>query len=330
MFCLILLFCLCLSLQACAKQEARSYSPEEYSLELPYKDDFRILQLADIHLGNKDNRAQQYEYLDLTIRDADADLIILNGDLFTFADKTVAKELFAFIDSYNTPWTVSLGNHDEQCYFSVDWLTGYLNGIGSNCVFRDIQDDDVFGNSNFVINLMKDSSIFEQLIVMDSNRYNFGDYWGYDFIKDSQIDWYERIVTSGGEQNGGAPVDSVLFFHIPLPEFEDAWGTAQRGSSDSVLEYGEQNEKTSCPEYNSGLFDKILELGSSKAIIVGHDHVNNFRIQYKGVHLCYGITSTDRIYYKDGMVGGLVITIHTDHSLGFDEIYHDYDEVRDE
>ncbi len=327
--CLVLSLLLCLFSTACGVQE-KTYPAEDYILELPYKDDFRILQLTDIHVGNKDNRALQYDFMDRTICEADADMIVVVGDLFTFADKTTARELFKYLDSYGIPWTVTFGNHDEQCYFSIDWLTSLLNSYGSNCVFRDIQGDDVFGYANFAVDLMKDGEVFEQLIVMDSNRYDFGENRSYDYIKDSQIDWYERLINYTTEQNGGKVVDSLLFFHIPLPEFADAWDAAQSGSPDAVLECGEMNEKVSCPKYNSGFFDKILTLDSSRAIIVGHDHVNNFRVLYKGIYMCYGINSTDRIYYQDGMIGGQVITVHSDHSLSFDQIYHEYSEVRDE
>ena len=329
-FCLAIALLLCLSMAACGREPV-TYPTEDYILELPYQDDFRILELTDIHVGNKDDREKQYKFLDLTIRDADADLIIAVGDLFTFADKTTAKELFAFLDSYGVPWTVTFGNHDEQCYFSIDWLTDYLNNFGSNCVFCDLQDDDVFGNSNFAIDLIQDDGkTFEQVIVMDSNRYYCGDYWGYDFIKPDQINWYERLVDYTTAQNGGETVDSLLFFHIPLPEFADAWEAAQNGDPDAILEYGEKNENVSAPERNSGFFNCILKQDSTRAVIVGHDHVNNYRVLYKGVYLSYGITSTDRIYYEDGMIGGQVITVHPDHSLGFEPIYHEYSEVRDE
>ena len=136
--------------------EKVSYRTEDYVLEVDYKEDFTILQLTDVHIGNKDDRQRQYDFLDLTINDADADMIIVTGDLFTFADKVTAIEFFDFLDSHGVPWTVIFGNHDEQCYFSIDWLTDQLNNYGSNCVFKDLQDDDVFGNSNFVINLMED------------------------------------------------------------------------------------------------------------------------------------------------------------------------------
>lgn len=309
------------------KNRYKTYEMSDYVLSLDYKDDFKILQLTDIHLANKDNLQKQLDFLDLTISDSNCDMIVMTGDLFTFADKALAKKFFKFIDSYGVPWTCVFGNHDEQCYFSIEWLTSYLNNFGSNCYFKDIQDDDVFGNCNFVINLMDGNNIKEQLIFLDSNRYVYGEYTGYDYIKENQIKWYENMINYTKELNGGVVVPSVAFFHIPLPEFDDAWDASQNGNPNAILEEGWKNENCCPPKKNTHLFDKMLELGSTKAILVGHDHLNNFRILYKGIYLCYGVDSTDRIYYRDDLLGGHVLTIKNNNSLEFRQIFHTYAEV---
>jgi len=308
----------------------------EYILEMEYEDDFKILQLSDIHLANKDDREKQYKFLKETINMAidGLDLIVITGDSFTFGDKVVAKEFCKFFDSFEVPWTLTFGNHDEQCYFSIDWFTGYLNDLyesdKSYCIFKDIQDDNVYGNANFAINLVKDGTVKRQIILMDSNRYNYGTYIGYDYIKNNQIDWYKNIVDYTTELNGGTVVDSYLFFHIPLPEYNDAWNLYESGNT-TEIEYvmGEKREKTTSPKENSGFFDAILEKGSSKLISVGHDHLNNFIIKYKGVYLSYGITSTDRVYYDDDLLGGTVFTLKSDNSIEFNQIIRSLDEYGD-
>ena len=323
----ILALALCAAmLCGCTYKKVR-HKPEEYILETEYKKDFKILQLNDIHLANKDNRREQYDFLDQTIKMANPDMIIMCGDLFTFADRRVAKELFAFMDGYGVPWTLTFGNHDEQCYFPIDWVTGLLNEYGSNCLFKDIQDDDVFGNSNFAINLMDGKEIKKQIIMIDSNRYNYGEYIGYDYLKQDQIDWYERLVNYTTKQNGGEPVKSLAFFHIPLPEFDTAWKEAKEGGKDAQYISGEQREPVCCPQINSGMFEKMLELESTEGVFVAHDHINDAIVKYKGIILSYGINSTDRIYYEEGLIGGRVITIHEDGSLDFDDILHTYEEV---
>ena len=203
-----LFFTTAMLLTACG---GKSYSPSDYIAgTLNYRDGFKILQLTDIHMSDKDDQDLHYAFMDKLITEAknDAtgapDLMVVTGDLFTFASRSTAERLFKFLDSYGIKWTVVFGNHDEQTYFSVDWMTSYLNKFGSNCMFKDIQDDNVQGNCNFAINVMDGANVKKQLIFMDSNRYYFGSYFGYDYFKQDQIDWYEKMVNE-------TPVDSLMF-----------------------------------------------------------------------------------------------------------------------
>lgn len=319
-----------LSLSSCGS--GVRHNIEEYVLSLDYKEDFKILQLSDTHFSDKDDQTVHYEFLDSVIKAADPDMIIVTGDLFTFAGKNTAQGYFDFLNSYDVPWTVTFGNHEEQCFFSIDWMTNVLNNYGKNCYFKDIQDDDVNGNANFAINLMKDNQIFEQLIIMDSNRYYFGEYFGYDFFKPNQIEWYKRLVDYTTAQNNGTIVESLMFYHIPLPEIDEAWDKAHDGSGDAELladvngVYGDKREKTCPPEYNSGFFDVIVEKGSTKAMFFGHDHINNFAVKYKGVIFSYGVKSDNRIYYDGDLMGGQTITIKADHSIEIEQYFLTYGE----
>ena len=317
-----------LALCCSCTNDTHEYAAEDYFLDVDYTSNFRILQLSDIHLGAKDAQNEHFAYMDNVITKSKCNMIVATGDLFTYADKTTALRLFDFFDSYGVPWTVTFGNHDEQCYFSIDWMTDTLNNYGSHCVFKDIQDDNVFGNANFFINLKKDGKVFEQLLILDSNRYNYGAYFGYDFIKQSQIDWYERMVNYSTSVNG-AVVPSILFCHIPVPETEDAWNAALAGSPDAKLLGGEAREGVSSPKYNSGFYDKAVELGSTHGMFFGHDHVNDWVVLYKGMYIGYGVTSTDRVYGDKDMMGGRIIVLHDDHSLTFENIFETYEWVRD-
>ena len=335
-----------LALTACGK----TYEVKDYIIELDWKDNYRILQLNDIHIGNKDDLDLQFDYLDTVINDErakDSDLIVLNGDLFTFAARQTAKKLFSWMDSHKINWTVTFGNHDEQAYFSIDWLTGYLNDLNekrekdksSYCVFKDLQDDDIMGNCNFAINLMKDGKVKEQIILMDSNRYNFGKYGdydaytGYDSIHDEQVKWYEDVVKAITANNGGVVVPSVAFFHIPFPEFETAWELAKTGSTEVEVVIPQTDkseyEGVAAPKINTKLFDKMVELGSTKGVFCAHDHKNNYAIKYKGITLSYGVNSTDRVYWDEDLCGGQVNVIKDDGSIEMVQILnHTYGEVR--
>ena len=323
-----LFFIAALSLTACG---GKSYSPKDYMLELEYTGNFKILQLTDTHIADKDDQDLHYAFLDALIKDAnkanDIDFIVITGDLFTFAGKTTAKKYFKFFDSYQIPWTVVFGNHDEQTYFSVDWMTSHLNGLNkkreqsgaSYCMFKDIQNDDVQGNCNFAINLKKAGAVTDQLIMMDSNRYYFGGYFGYDYFKKDQQEWYSELVDQTAADNGGV-VNSLMFYHIPLPEINDAFDKG-------TVVYGEKREDCCPPDENSGFFDLIKSKGSTSAMFFGHDHINNFEANYEGVKFCYGIKSTNRIYFDEDMLGYQTIEIQDDHSVKIERSYHTYEEV---
>ena len=310
---------LCLTSCSGAHHEAK-----EYMLSMDYQSNFRILQLTDTHIGDKDNTKVHYDFMDLTIKEANANLIVITGDVFTFASKGTALEFFDYLDSHKTPWTLVFGNHDEQCYFSVDWLTGELNkrseSADSYCIFKDIQDDGVQGNSNFAINLMKDGNIFEQLILMDSNRYYFGSYFGYDYFKQNQIDWYSELVDATTAEAGHV-VPSLMFYHIPLPEVRDAW---EKGTK---VQEGVKEEESCNPDYNSEFFKVIKEKGSTKGMYFGHDHIDDFLVTYEGIDFGYGIKATDRVYSNEELLGGRVITVKDDNTMEYQDIFHKYEEV---
>lgn len=328
---------LTLCLTACAG--TKSYQAKDYVLNLDYSTNYRILQLTDTHIGDKDNTKLHYDFMDLTIKDANPNLIVITGDVFTFASKGTAKGFFKWLDGHKIPWTITFGNHDEQCWFSIDWLTGYLNNLNSKrekdgssyCVFKDLQDDKVKGNANFAINLMLGNTVFEQLIVMDSNRYNYNGYFGYDYFHQDQIDWYEALVEETTKNNSNIPVHSLMFYHIPLPEVNQAWDAAQKDKSLIVNPNGSEakkNEPSCNPPSDPGFYKVIKELHSTDGMYFGHDHINNFIIDYDGIHFGYGIKATDRVYADDSMLGGRVIVVDPLHNLSYEDIYHEYKEVK--
>ena len=330
-----LVFVTAFSLTACG---GKDYNPSDYYAgSLAYRDGFKILQLTDIHMSDKDDQDLHYAFMDKLISEAKADatgapdFMVVTGDLFTFASKSTAQRLFKFLDSYQIPWTVVFGNHDEQTYFSVDWMTGYLNNLSNKsnyCMFKDLQNDKVQGNCNFAINLKDGTNIRQQLIFMDSNRYYFGSYMGYDYFKQDQIDWYSDLVNYTTDHlNGGTTVDSLMFYHIPLFEINAAY-------EEGALKYdgpkgnGDGKRENCCPpDENSGFFDVIKAKGSTKAMFFGHDHINTFESDYQGVKFCYGIKSTDRIYYDEDLLGYQTITLDGD-EINVHRFFHTYEEVK--
>lgn len=305
-----------LSLVSCNNKRAI----QDYILEMPYKENFKILQLTDIHFSSLESDSWINAHLnfmkgtiDLASTDGHKpDLIVITGDSSYEGNKHTADMLFTWLDEQKIPWTITFGNHDTRSYFSMDWL---LNRITSSkySVFKNMGNDGIHGDANFAINLVNENGkVKDQIIMIDSNRYRPGDHHfeSYDYIYPEQVEWYKNLVEYTTKQNGGIPVPSYAFFHIPLNEFAEAWNYHVKGEGSEhgvVFHRGEHREGECPPSVNTGLFSMMKQLKSTRAVMTGHDHVNDYWLTYQGIHLIYGIKSTghkDIVYCDLDMLGG--------------------------
>ena len=82
--------------------------------------------------------------------------------------------------------------------------------------------------------------------------------------------------------------------------------------------------KVCCSDYPSSLFDRMLELGSTKAVFCGHDHYNNMSLEYKGIRLTYGMSidylAMPGIENDTAQRGAELITLHPDSSWSLEQI----------
>ena len=138
-----------------------------------------------------------------------------------------------------------------------------------------------------------------------------------------------------GDVNGGlfeqyGTVKTLAFFHIPLVEMADAWTEfVENGFKDTEnFKYiegiiGEGGRRVFCGLGEDDLFEKMLELNSTKAMYNGHDHYNNTTIEYKGIKFSYGY-SIDYLAYigisKEGSQRGCtMITCKPDTTFTIDK-----------
>ena len=56
----------------------------------------------------------------------------------------------------------------------------------------------------------------------------------------------------------------------------------------------------------------MQELGSTENVVVGHDHVNNYSVLYKGIRLTYALKTGDRCYADADLNGGTLLTVTKD------------------
>lgn len=287
--------------------------------------DFKILVLSDIQLETdprKDFRTIKF-LLDI-VNETKPDFITTTGDNASwYIADLETKRLIKKMESFGIPWSVTLGNHDSEGRADRNY-TGNLYENAKNSLFRN-GPSNIHGVGNYSINVKdSDGNIVYELIMLDSNEKRVYDTDtlkrtnGYvdDFIYRDQIEWYEWVVQGASkarygeyDPQKGKVVPSMLFFHIPIPEFRDVEAAVAKGDPSATQIFGENRSGTYIVPVNTGLFDSVKKLNSTTDIFCGHDHQKSLSALYEGVRLTYGLKAGYSAHYDLDMVGGTVITI---------------------
>lgn len=310
--------------------------------------DFKILNLADIQYSDTldiGKRAYTEETIRKLIEQTQPDLIAMTGDqTWTAMQKQSAKHLVAFMDSFKIPWAPVFGNHDGEGNADKNWLADqYMSS--EYCLFKK-GPNNIGGVGNYIINIMEGDKIIQSLIMMDSGQgrsypedpdqtnpvYMYADELDggeyvlnadgtrkqaqvgtdYEFISETQVQWYKWAINGATAANGGETPESIAFFHIALPEYYYAYLQWKESGYDASMGFGEKREQVCCPKVNTGLFAAMQELGSTKNVVVGHDHINTYSVLYEGIRLTYGLKTGDRCYRDEDLNGGTLLTISQD------------------
>ena len=256
------------------------------------------------------------------------DLVIATGDIAfpvpymagTFNNYSGAKAFANLMESLGVYWTVTFGNHDAEAYSYFDREAVaeiYSNEDFKHCLFQ-AGPKDVDGYGNHVIEVKNSQGIITQAMVLIDSQAYINDSiiesikGTYDNIHPNQVEWYETEIKRmnaensktikgiQGDANGGlfeqyGTVKTLAFFHIPLVEMADAWSEFEKNKFKDTENFkyfegiiAEGGRRVYCGYGEDDLFEKMLELGSTKAMFNGHDHINNTTFEYKGIVFSYG------------------------------------------
>lgn len=293
---------------------------------------FRVLQLTDLHIGggylSRHEDLQALCIVNRTIRSTNPDLIVLTGDLacprahisLSRNNLNSYRIITDMLERIGIPYAITFGNHDAEgrATHKRRELAEFLL-TKQHCLFVENEEtENITGFSNYIVKLRnKSGRLNSVLFMLDSNEYIITNKKrGYDYIHDDQVQWYEN-VTRRINREEGRKIPSHLYMHIPIKEYNDAWYSAINANSSAVYYYGSRDEKISCSGFESKLFEKVLELGSTKGIFCGHDHLNDFSVEYKGVRFTYG-QGIDCILYAKNLSehkGATLLKIYKDGSF---------------
>lgn len=273
---------------------------------------FKIVQFTDVHYIYQDPRSTvSIERINEVIDAEKPDLVIFTGDvIFGKPAEESIRFVLQQVSDKKIPFAVVFGNHDDEQGLSRAQLFDIIKTIPYS-ITADTKG--LSGVGNYILPVKsgdgkKDANL---LYCFDSHAYTgFKDVGGYDHIKFDQIAWYRESSRKYTQQNGGSPIPSLAFFHIPLPEY------AQAASDETAILTGTRKEKSCPPVLNSGMFVSMKEMGDVMATFVGHDHDDDYAVLWKGILLCYGRYTGGNTVYNNLPNGARVIEL-TEGEKGF-------------
>ncbi len=271
--------------------------------ELNFKNgNFKIMQIAD----TQEIPAVSDDTIKLISAALDAekpDLVVFTGDQikgyssFFMGEKgkkkveSTIKALLKPLEDRDIPFTMTFGNHDGEA------------ALKNNEQFEIYKQSPMFVYSDSASDNDKGTfclSIADKFLVYLFDTHSKAEGGGYSGLNQGQLNWY-RAVRDSYEHT----LPSLVFQHIPTPEFFDVIKKVGRFTKNNVRAYGDHKnefyildpmnsgaddfmgESPAAPFTNSGEIEAFLEKGEVLGLYVGHDHNNSFVSKYKGIDLGY-------------------------------------------
>ena len=311
--------------------------------------DFIILNLTDTQLSNEEwaDGHKARRILEHTVRElierTSPNLITISGDLAWAGHDHAYDMLASFIDSFNIPWANVWGNHDNQngAEYIDSVATRYMSY--KNCIYE--KGDRSLGNGNYVICIEEQGRPVEAVIMIDSHdRDPYIDAEGKEVkawsrLTEEQKSW---ILQQSAELKAKGFAEATVILHIPIYDYRTAFAAAFNSALDPMNVTPEQAEGTDC--WNEGYTDSIgvqyegvgsypapdgvletlKQSGIIKTVVAGHEHVNNWMVNYEGIKLVYSLKTGMGCYWNPILNGGTVLAVGSD---GIREIKHEFVDI---
>lgn len=325
--------------------------PKAPPLHFSHSGNFKILQVADLHYSvsqgicretdhpcsNSDNLTSNL--LSRVLSMEEPDLVVFSGDQLngqgtSWDPKSVLAKFAKSVTDKGIPWAAVFGNHDMDDGLRKEEQVLLMRSLPYSLVQRGPKD--IHGVGNYVLKVSSADASKTHLLTLyflDSGSYSrgFRDWFGffypteYDWIRQSQIDWFlqesasvhsiERPFRPDENNDVGhvwkeqreqitpntkrlAKPNALMFFHIPLQEsYHDADIDSETGKNLDVGISGQ--EKPGNAVKSDGFFEKGLlnafESGhvsqgnklEVKVVANGHCHLTENCRRVKGIWLCF-------------------------------------------
>ena len=313
---------------------------------------FKIMQIADVQEGASVS-PDTLRLIDLALTREKPELVVFTGDQIygvhpsfymgdklKSAEKTI-KTIADAVNRHNIPFAVTFGNHDNQVGLTnADQAEIYSRF--EYCVHGEYAAEDDKGT--FRLPLYCDSEHVFDIYLIDSNGQSItGEYLP---VSEKQLEWFKSEREKAKEN--GKYTNGIVFQHIPVPEFFDVLKRVKFGTKGAVEAFrthkgefyvlpdeivrngGFMHESPAIPDRNSGEFDVLREKGNILALIVGHDHINSFVGENKGMKLIYTQCAGFNVYGPKLKRGVRIIELDKNNLSDFNTYTVTYEELTDE
>ncbi len=289
----------------------------DYVYVMKYHENFNILQLTDIHWNVNSSTTSSKKYLDKVLKQADEhikatypgkkiDLVELTGDQFMLANTYHVKTFVEYFESkaveYDFQYAIIWGNHDRHGLYSPNWLADQYRKA-PHCIYIE-PDDNLYGRSNFVINLSTNGTddpehdpVVWQIANLDSGA-SFSESplaigRNYDYIREDQTWWWIK------ENIRAHNAPTIAYYHIPQQDNQIAWDLIKEGGATfknkffKLEGFGDADK----PEYASDFISKGKDQGTLKAAFMGHAHNVDWTVDFEGVVVGLGVKTGTELYF---------------------------------
>ena len=239
--------------------------------------------------------------------------VILSPDGEYEAMKTAIHHIAEPVDRRGIPFTMIYGNHDDMNFISKEKQAEIWRGYDSFVGLDDSGDSGDVATFNLPVMSTDGKKTAFNLWFIDSARLDKAEEKCHTGVKKQAVEWYINKSNRLKEQNGGKPVPSVLFQHIPFSEMtrlnspckKDDYGALplfKKGEPEKYIRLdpavadGFLGEPIDGCEENNGEFDAIKKQGDVAAAVFGHDHRNNFIAELDGIRIFQSSAASFRCY----------------------------------
>ena len=238
------------------------------------------------------------------------------------------------LEKRKIPFAFIYGNHDDMNCISKDEQAQIYKKY-DYCIPFNEDDKSVDCDTYNVPIYSKDGSkVKYNLWMLDSAGSDENGNSTYDGVEKKTVQWYERKSDEMTKENGGEPIMSLMFQHIPIPRVSEFFKkcksddkSAVKGPDGNFYKLNHKKAKGFAFEYpnsdtgdtsDNGLLEAVKSRDDVSAMVFGHDHLNSFVGKIDGINIVQTPGASFRSYGNMVSRGVRIFTIDENDTSSFE------------